>query len=76
MPLFEFVCDACEDEFEELVFRSDERVACPKCGSERVSKKLSRFAFKSEGGRMRTAVGGGGACSTCRPGPSGCSGCG
>lgn len=77
MPLFEFACEGCEAEFEELVFHEGEDVACPKCGSTRTRKKISRFAFKSGGGKMRTSVGGdAGACSTCRPGPRGCSGCG
>lgn len=76
MPLYEFVCGGCNEEFEELVFRQDEEVVCPKCGGARVERKLPRFAFKSQGGRMRTASGGGAACSTCRPSPRGCSSCG
>jgi putative FmdB family regulatory protein len=74
MPLFEFVCRSCAEEFEELVFHEGEEVACPKCGKTEVEKKLSRFAFKGSSGKMRTSVGG--SCSTCRPGPSGCAGCG
>ncbi len=77
MPLYEFVCASCGKEFEELVFKQDEVVACPKCGKTKVKRLMSRVAFKCEGGSMRTTAGGGGSsCSTCRPGPSGCSGCG
>jgi len=76
MPLYEYVCK-CGTEFEELVRHADEVVECPKCGKTDVKRKLSRFAFKCGDSSMRTTAGGGGsACSTCRPGPSGCSGCG
>ena len=77
MPLYEYECCSCGKEFEELVRNAEERVECPKCGKSKVVRKLSKFAFKCEGGSMRTTAGGGGsACSTCRPGPSGCSSCG
>lgn len=76
MPLYEFECQECGKDFEELVFHNDEQVLCPACGKEHVRRKVSRFAFKCEGGSMKTSVGGGSSCSTCRPGPSGCSGCG
>jgi putative FmdB family regulatory protein len=77
MPLFEFVCGKCRNEFEELVMHADEEILCPKCGSKKIVKKMSRFAFKAgEGKRMRTSVKrSGSSCSTCRPGPGGCSGC-
>lgn len=75
MPLYEFQCEACGKDFEELVRNADEQVLCPACGKDRVHRKLSRFAFKCEGGVMKTTAGGS-SCATCRPGPSGCSGCG
>jgi putative FmdB family regulatory protein len=74
MPLYEYECSGCGKEFEELVSRADEPVACPHCGAADARRKLSRFAFKSSGGKMKTSVGG--SCSTCRPGPGGCSSCG
>lgn len=43
MPIFEYRCRTCGDDFE-LLARSDTRVACPECGSSRVDKKLSVFA--------------------------------
>ena len=76
MPLFEFVCDKCRTEFEELVLRAGEKIVCPKCGAAKVTKKMSRFAFKGGRGKMRTSVKkSAGACASCRPGPAGCSGC-
>ena len=73
MPIYEFRCDACGDEFEELVRSSDEQVECPRCGSARASRKMSAFAFKSSG--RFVAASGSGSCSGCSPGPGGCSGC-
>ena len=36
MPIYEYSCGQCKDDFELLVFKSDEP-ACPKCGSKKVS---------------------------------------
>ncbi len=46
MPLFEFKCKKCGNQFEELVFSSsgDEEIKCPKCGSVKVEKQMSTFA--------------------------------
>jgi len=43
MPIFEYECKGCGRSFELLV-RSDVRIACPSCDSEKVVKKLSLFA--------------------------------
>jgi putative FmdB family regulatory protein len=43
MPIFEYECKSCHTSFE-LLMRSDTRVACPSCESEKVVKKLSLFA--------------------------------
>jgi putative FmdB family regulatory protein len=43
MPIFEYTCAHCHESFELLV-RSDTRIACPSCDSEKVVKKLSLFA--------------------------------
>lgn len=48
MPIYEYACDQCSEQFEQLVrSAADERdVACPKCGATRVSKRLSVFAAR------------------------------
>ena len=38
MPIYEFKCPDCNEEFETLVFRSDEQVACPKCNCNKVKR--------------------------------------
>lgn len=66
MPLFEFQCTDCKDEFEELV-RSSAAVAevkCPQCGSEHVKRKLSVFASKVSGGGGFAAAPAASSCST------------
>ncbi len=68
MPLYEFVCDKCEKDFELLV-RSvnwEGAAACPHCGSKKLSKKLSVFASQSAGNEPQPA------CN--RPGGCGCRG--
>ncbi len=72
MPMYEFTCQKCENDFEELVFSSDEEVECPSCKSTTVRRKISTFAFKSSG---RFVAASGPSCSGCSPGPGGCSGC-
>ena len=50
MPIYEYQCRECEDSFEQLVMRSDEKVACPKCGSDRLEKKFSTLGGVRAGG--------------------------
>ncbi|MEZ4455390.1 MAG: zinc ribbon domain-containing protein [Gemmatimonadales bacterium] len=40
MPIFEYRCNACGKQFEELVF-ADTKVACPACQGKKVTKQLS-----------------------------------
>ncbi len=43
MPIFEYECKDCRSTFE-LLMRSDTKLACPSCESERIVRKLSLFA--------------------------------
>jgi putative FmdB family regulatory protein len=70
MPIYEYRCKKCGEEFEELVLGSDEDVACPKCAASSVERRMSAFAFKS-GGKFSSS--GGSGCSSC--GASSCSSC-
>jgi putative FmdB family regulatory protein len=47
MPIYEFSCTACGQEFEVLVLKSTVP-ACPKCHSENLERLLSVPAVKSE----------------------------
>jgi putative FmdB family regulatory protein len=46
MPLFEFVCEKCNEKFEVLVF-DKENAQCPKCKSAKVAKQFSSFTTAS-----------------------------
>lgn len=49
MPIYEYKCCDCSNEFEELVFSQDELPPCPKCGSKKVEKLMSAAAVKTDG---------------------------
>ena len=73
MPMYEYHCASCRNEFEELVFKDGEEVRCPDCGSLKTEKLLSCCRFKSGGNsgphRMAMpAATGGGKCSGCSGG--------
>jgi putative FmdB family regulatory protein len=70
MPLFEYVCRACQNQFEALVFASD-APTCPKCASADLEKQLSAFAVGSGGGDPAPAASPCGRCGDPR-GPGAC----
>jgi putative FmdB family regulatory protein len=60
MPIFEYGCENCANEFEKLVFSGDrEPVRCPRCGSDQVKKRMSACSF------MGASIG---TCATGKPG--------
>ncbi|HKV75700.1 MAG TPA: zinc ribbon domain-containing protein [Gemmatimonadales bacterium] len=40
MPIYEYLCQACDSGFELLV-RSDTTIACPRCGGRKVERTMS-----------------------------------
>jgi putative FmdB family regulatory protein len=67
MPLYEFQCTDCKDEFEELVRSSTaiDEVTCPQCGGQKVKRKVSMFASKASGPSLSFGgVPAGSSCST------------
>ena len=63
MPIYEYRCEACDDDFETLVFGSQD-VTCPKCGGP-VHKLMSCCSFKSAGGDFKTSAGSKSSCGSC-----------
>ena len=58
MPMFEFVCNECESQFEDLIFGTDlSGVVCPVCGGNQVKKKMSTFASKIGGSTASLSMG-------------------
>ena len=52
MPLYDFKCRNCNQEFEALV-RHDNGPACPSCHSTEIERQLSPFAVSSDGTKQR-----------------------
>ena len=48
MPIFEYSCKGCGQQFEALVRPQDAAPACPSCKSADLEKLISRPAIKSE----------------------------
>jgi putative FmdB family regulatory protein len=73
MPLFEFACKECDNEFEALV-RGSDTPECPSCHSKELQRRLSVFAAHTNaGGSVSDApVGACGSCGDPR-GPGACS---
>lgn len=53
MPIYEYTCTDCSDEFE-LLIRGGEKPACPSCGSANLEKRFSLPRVHSEGRKARS----------------------
>jgi putative FmdB family regulatory protein len=73
MPIYEYMCKKCGDEFEVLIFNKDERPSCPSCGAKRPTRKMSSFGFSAGQKFKSSSTGTGSACGSC--GSSNCSNC-
>ncbi len=71
MPIYEYHCDQCKNEFEKLVLKSSEKIVCPRCKNKKVQRMMSAFAFSSGGKFKSTASSSCGGCSA-----TSCSTCG
>jgi putative FmdB family regulatory protein len=49
MPIYEYQCQECGEEFEKLVrsISSTPEVECPRCGGKKVKKAFSLFGTQS-----------------------------
>ncbi|MGA2718263.1 MAG: FmdB family zinc ribbon protein [Candidatus Acidiferrales bacterium] len=66
MPIYEYVCDDCGQQYERIVMNQSTKVTCPKCASAKNTLQLSVFAAPANGSKSSSGSGG--------PAPSG--GCG
>lgn len=46
MPIYEFRCQDCGEQFEELVSATEESVPCPKCQSPKTGRIISLISSK------------------------------
>ncbi len=62
MPLYEYYCEECGTDFENMMRfdQSEVRPPCPKCGSQQTRKRISLFASKTGVGSQ----GGGSSCGS------------
>ncbi|MDR1085574.1 MAG: zinc ribbon domain-containing protein [Deltaproteobacteria bacterium] len=79
MPIYEFKCLQCGQEFETLVRRSQKTVICPGCGGGKCEKWLSSFRCGGGSGSSDVsqsysgASSSGSGCGSCSS--SSCAGC-
>lgn len=74
MPIFEFRCDKCGHDFEELV-SGETRVQCPSCGSDNAQRLMSACARRPRSGNNgEYAAPASGGCGSCMGGN--CASCG
>jgi putative FmdB family regulatory protein len=75
MPLYEYACKSCANQFELLV-RASEKPECPSCHGQDLERRLSVFAAHTNGsGPAKAASFSPGSCGTCGDprGPGACS---
>jgi putative FmdB family regulatory protein len=72
MPLFEYICQDCNHEFEALVY-GNQKADCPKCHSKKLTPQLSTFAVATKG--VSSSSSSAGPCGSCGDprGPGACS---
>jgi putative FmdB family regulatory protein len=80
MPIFEYICQACDQRFEAIIHGS-QKAHCPACDSTKLEQQLSAFAVGSPKGKGdfaksagKTRSSGGGGCGSCGDprGPGSC----
>ena len=52
MPLYEYECRDCGNQFEALILRQSQPAACPSCQSVRLEQLISPFSVDSESTRQ------------------------
>jgi len=70
MPIYEYRCLKCKEDFEALVFGSNDKVYCPHCNGKKLERLMSSFGFKSGGsdsGSHASSSGSSG-CASCSSG--------
>ena len=75
MPIFEYICNECQHEFEALVF-GKQKAECPKCQSKKLEPQLSVFAVSAKSGATtQPSMPASGPCGSCGDarGPGACS---
>ena len=74
MPIYEYICQDCQHEFETIrsMSQADAQLACEKCGGRKTKRKISVF-FAESGGKAVSGMAEP-SCGGCTS--SNCAGCG
>jgi putative FmdB family regulatory protein len=62
MPIYEYICDSCNERFEKIVINKHAEITCPKCSSKKATIQLSVFATAGSSTPSGGFSGGGGGC--------------
>jgi len=70
MPLYEYRCENCGQEFEKMLRfdQSDDLPVCPICQSPDTQKRISVFSSKVSGGAFSASNSASSSCSSSRGG--------
>jgi len=60
MPIYEYICEDCNEAFERLVPAARANVSCPRCSSRNVTKRFSTFAPRGGSSQASLPCGEGG----------------
>ncbi|HBF42574.1 MAG TPA: FmdB family transcriptional regulator [Desulfobacteraceae bacterium] len=71
MPIYEYRCLNCEDEFEAMVIGRDDNLTCPRCKGDKLQRLMSACGFKRSNSFTPSSSSSG--CSTCSS--TNCSSC-
>ena len=50
MPIYEYICDECDTQFERIVLNKTQEIACPKCAGKKNTIQLSVFSAPNGNG--------------------------
>jgi putative FmdB family regulatory protein len=74
MPIFEYICQKCNHQFEALIY-GDQKAECPKCHASKLAPQLSVFAVSAKSSSSSSSPRPAGPCGSCGDprGPGSCS---
>ena len=74
MPIFEYICQKCNHQFEALIY-GNQKAECPKCHASKLAPQLSVFAVSAKSSSSSSSPRPAGPCGSCGDprGPGSCS---